>query len=123
MRRAGLLWGITFGLVLLAGCEANSQSGGNGGNGGNGAAGGTAGSGQGAQGGSASGGGDVGGSFAGQGGSGAGPQGSCDQTDGVDDDNDGFLDADDCNECDANVNAGAVEVIHAPRVDDGLPPR
>ncbi len=121
MRRAGLLWGITFGLVLLAGCEANSQSGGNGGNGGNGASGGTAGSGQGAQGGSASGGGDVGGSFAGQGGSGAGPQGSCDQTDGVDDDNDGFLDADDCNECDANVNAGAVEVIAEPNMDGTIP--
>lgn len=35
----------------------------------------------------------------------------CTDNPGVDDDGDGFLDAQDCNDCDANVNPAAIEVV------------
>jgi len=120
MPRTTLLLGIALGLASITACSAGNKNGaGNTGGAGGGQQGG---GGQGAQGGSAStGGGDVGGSFVGSGGAGGAQQGSCNHAPGVDDDGDGFLDGDDCNECDANVNAGAVEVIAQPNMDGTLP--
>lgn len=114
MPRTAIALVIAIPLVFLTACQATGGGGSNG----------TAGSGQGGQGQGGSGTAgfvDVGGSFVGSGGSGGSTQGSCVQTDGVDDDGDGFLDAEDCNECDPNVNPGAVEVVATPNMDGTVP--
>jgi hypothetical protein len=119
MPRTTLLFGIALGLAFITACEASSS----GGSGGGGSS--TAGAGQGADGGGGNGtaGDGIGGEDIGIGGQGQGgaQQGSCDQVPGVDDDMDGFVDGEDCNECDANVNPGAVEVIAQPNMDGTMP--
>ncbi|MBK8254032.1 MAG: choice-of-anchor L domain-containing protein [Polyangiaceae bacterium] len=119
MRRVSLFSLMFMGAFLGTACEAGSGSNNVGGGG---QTAGTAGSqgGNGGQGGTSNvGAGDIGGDFTV--GSGGSQQGTCPQVDGVDDDNDGFLDGEDCNECDANVNPGAVETIAEPDMNGMTP--
>jgi hypothetical protein len=116
MQRKHLAFGITLGFTLITACKAAPNGGtANIGNTGQGPGG------SGNTGGSNDGGGDIGGNFVGSGGSGGSQQGNCTQSQGVDDDGDGFVDGDDCNECDANVNPGSIEVIAEPNMDGTLP--
>ena len=122
MRTALTLLGYFGGAALLAACSAKSSSevftgatgaGQGGGAGSLGAGGKSAGSGQG--------GGDLGfdGGLSGSGGSGPLP---CVSGPTDDSDKDGFtVDDGDCNDCDPNVNPGAVEVIATPKDDAGAP--
>ena len=113
MPRSSLLLGIALSLSLAAGCSASATGAGNGGSGGAGA------SGQGGSG--AFGAGDIGG-FGGVGQGGNTVTGVvCNTPPGVDDDGDGFSEEQgDCNDCDANVNPGALEVYSVPG-EDGTP--
>jgi hypothetical protein len=117
MPRTSLLLSIALGLASIAACSA-APNGGAGGSGNSAGADNTGGNGNGGNG---NGGEGVGGNFVGSGGSGGSTQPGCNHVTGVDDDNDGFLDGEDCNECDANVNPGAVEVFAQPNMDGTMP--
>lgn len=102
---------IVGGLALVVGCEVslNNRPAGFGGDGG-----GNPGSG-GAAGASSSSSDGVGGNFVGSGGGGGSGAGGpmCSTPPDVDDDGDGFTEMmGDCNDCDANVNPGAIEVVN-----------
>jgi hypothetical protein len=125
MLRSSVFLGIASTLSLLAACSARP-----GGNSQNGSDGTSGSAGQGASDGgtfAAGAAGNIGGSF-GNGGAGAGQAGassqSCSTPEG-DDDGDGFAEADgDCNDCDPNVNPGAIEVINAvPDMNGMIPPK
>jgi len=67
--------------------------------------------------------GDGGFNFGGTGPGVGGGANNCDSTNTEDKDKDGWTKADgDCNDCDANVNPGAVEVVAQPDMDGGVPP-
>jgi len=60
--------------------------------------------------------------FAGANGTGTGASNACAHAASEDGDMDGFTGADgDCNDCDANVNPGAIEVVATEEVDGGIP--
>lgn len=118
MPRSSLLTGIALGLLLATGCSASSAGAdiGSTNSGGNGTGG------QGASGGSDNVGGFGVGGIEGQGG--YIPTGSeCVSQSNVDDDLDGFTEEEgDCNDCDPNVNPGAIEVIVTEPGEDGMVP-
>ena len=110
MPRSSLLLGIALCLSLATACSASSSGGANNGGdaGNNNQGGGGFGGGQGG-----AGAGDLGGGFASGvgGGNGGSTAANCNTPAGFDDDGDGFSEDDgDCNDCDANVNPGAIEV-------------
>jgi len=109
MRKLLGLAGIIGGCVFITGCEAtiNRGASGSGGGGSGGAGNGSA------AGASSSSGEGVGGNFVGSSGvGGAGGGTTCSTPADVDDDGDGFTEnSGDCNDCDANVNPGAIEVV------------
>jgi hypothetical protein len=121
MRSTLNLLGLVSGLALFAACSANAGGGvfgttttsGAGGSGsGTTASTATTGSGMG---------GDDIGFDGGPSGAGGGPA-TCNSAPNEDKDMDGFTVADgDCNDCDPNVNPGAIEVIAAPDADGGMP--
>jgi hypothetical protein len=116
MSRSLYLLGIT-GLVFAAAAGASCSSPG----GGSGASGDTQGAGAGSATSSASGNG-VGG-FNPTGGNGAGGAAtSCSTDPNVDDDMDGFTEPEDCNDCDANVNPGSIEVVVTEPGMNGMVP-
>ncbi len=114
-----------------AGGEGGAGAGGEGGEGGEGGAGagGEGGAGAGGEGGAGAGGeGGAGaggaGGFAGSAGAGGGPLGCVDPNSdpASDDDGDGFTALDgDCNDCDPNVNPGAVDIVNYVKNPDGQP--
>src|SRR5262245_42964697 len=101
--------------ALVSACDANTSSGPGGNGGGNGGSGGT--------GASAGNGGTGNITFGGFGGTGGG-SGTCTAVGPDDDfDQDGFTIAQgDCNDCDPNVNPGAIEVIATPDAMGNTPP-
>jgi hypothetical protein len=123
MRTTLTLLGFISGAALLMACSASKTSGvfGNGGGGASQST--TAGTGNNSTA-SGQGGNDVG-FDAGLSGSGGSSQGTCNSTPGQDNDKDGFVagtaPGDDCNDCDPNVNPGAIEVIAAADKDGGVP--
>lgn len=109
------------GLVLAAAAGASCSSPDGGGS--NSSAGNTQGAGGGSPTSSATGSG-VGGGFNPTGGGGDGGTGpSCATDPAVDDDKDGFLEPDDCNDCDPNVNPGSVEVMITEPDMNGMVPK
>ena len=123
LRGALLIVGASGGAALFAACSASDHTSGvfttsAGPGGGNPS---SAGPGSGPSG-SGSGGGDIGfdGGLSGSGGSTMGT--TCNSGPDEDFDKDGFtVSQGDCNDCDANVNPGAIEVIAAPDSDGGIP--
>lgn len=114
MKRTLPLSGI-FVLALLVGCSAGSGSGGTNGGGGSGGSPSPTAGGSGGSGGSGQGNGGDGGLFGNGGGigqgQGGGAAGECVSGPDEDKDMDGFsVNGGDCNDCDANVNPGAIEV-------------
>ncbi|MDC0748433.1 choice-of-anchor L domain-containing protein [Polyangium mundeleinium] len=122
MKRSHL---VLFGLAAVLGVAAAGSAGcgatggrnvfGDGGSGGedSGGNGGSGSSGQPGTGGSASDG--VGGTFVGSGGNGTGGEAQCSNDTNVDNDGDGFSEAQgDCNDCDPNVSPGSIEVATDP---------
>lgn len=124
MLRSSVFWSIAVGLSFFTACSAKPHTdagpAGSSGNAGSDAGGSSQGGGD--QGGSAGSIG-VGGTFAAGPGSGGAGNPSCNTPAGTDDDGDGFSeDQGDCNDCDANVNPGAVEVVAQPDMNGNTPP-
>jgi hypothetical protein len=125
MSRSWFLVGVAAALTFATACDPTTNTSNAGGSGGSGA-GSQGGNGAGTNAGGAGAGGDDFGGFGGigQGGSGAGQTGNtCDAAPDEDKDEDGFsINAGDCNDCDKNVNPGAIEVIAEPD-ENGMTPQ